>query len=93
MMIGTNNYYRATLYMLRRKPVLTAMMVSSLVLSITALVAAFTVWRAGSSCSIPRKTLHPYVVQVVGEMASGADVLLVHPAQRAAPAMQSNESG
>jgi hypothetical protein len=92
MIIGTDNYYRATLYMLRRKPVLTAMMVSSLVLCMTALVAAFTVWRASSSCSIPRKILHPYVVQLVGEVAR-SDVPMQHSALSAARAMGGGESG
>jgi predicted small integral membrane protein len=72
MTIGTDNNKRVTL--LRRNPVLTAMMVSSLVLGITALVAAITVWRASSSCSIPRKTVLPYVVQAVG--ATRGDVLV-----------------
>jgi hypothetical protein len=84
MTIGTDNNDRATLYLLRRNPVLTAMMVSTLVLGVTALVAAFTVWRASSSCSIPRKTVLPYVVQVVEETASRADVLSEHQAPRAA---------
>jgi hypothetical protein len=88
MTIGTDNYYRSTLYMLRRKPVLTAMMVSTLVLGLTGLVAAFTVWRASSSCSIPRKSLHPYVVQVVGEV-----VPMQHSALSAARAMGGGESG
>jgi hypothetical protein len=82
MTIGTVNNNRATL--LRRNPVLTAMMVSSLVLGMTALVAAFTVWRASSSCSIPRKTVLPYVVQIVGATASRADVLIEHQAPRPA---------
>jgi hypothetical protein len=73
MTIGTDNNNRATL--LRRKPVLTAMMVSSLVLGITALAAAITVWRASSSCSISHKTVLPYVVRVVEGTASRADVL------------------
>jgi len=72
MTISTDNKNRATLYLLRRNPVLTAMMVSSLVLGITALVAAFTVWRASSSCSIPRKTVFPYVVRVVEATAASA---------------------
>jgi hypothetical protein len=69
MMIGTDEYFRATLYILRRKPVLTAMMVSSLVLGATALAAAITVWRTNSSCSIPHKTVHPYLVQIVEGIA------------------------
>jgi hypothetical protein len=81
MTISIDNNNRATL--LRRKPVLTAMMVSSLVLGITALVAAITVWRASSSCSIPHKTVLPYVVQVV-EGTSRSDLLIEHQAPRAA---------
>jgi hypothetical protein len=73
MTISTENNNHATL--LRRKPVLTAMMVSSLVLGITALAAAITVWRASSSCSIPRTAVLPYVVRVVEATASRADVL------------------
>jgi hypothetical protein len=70
MMISTDGYFRAILYILRRKPVLTAMMVSSLVLGLTGLAAAITVWRDNSSCSIPHKTVHPYLVQIVEGMAS-----------------------
>jgi len=76
MTISTDNNNRAPLYLLRRNPVLTAMMVSSLVLGITALVAAITVWRASSSCSIPRRTVLPYVVQAVAATASRTDVLI-----------------
>jgi hypothetical protein len=69
MMIGTDGYFRATLYILRRKPVLTAMMVCSLTLGLTGLAAAITVWRDNSSCSIPHKTVHPYLVQMIEGMA------------------------
>jgi hypothetical protein len=68
MMISTNGYFRAILYILRGKPVLTAMMVSSLVLGLTGLAAAITVWRDNSSCAIPHKTVHPYLVQIVEGM-------------------------
>jgi len=81
MTISTDKNKRVTL--LRRNPVLTAMMVSSLVLGITALAAAITVWRASSSCSLPRKTVLPYVVQVV-EATGRADVLFEHRAAHAA---------
>jgi hypothetical protein len=71
--------------MWRRNPVLMAMIVSSLILSLTALAAAIAVWRASSSCSIPRKTLHPYLVQVVEEVTGRADdVQIEHQAPRAA---------
>jgi hypothetical protein len=82
MTISTDNKNRATL--LRRNPVLTAMMVSSLILGITALVAAITVWRASSSCSIPHKTVLPYVVQVVETPAGRAVLLTEHQTPRAA---------
>jgi hypothetical protein len=84
MTIGTDNNNRATLFLLRRNPVLTAMMVSSLILGVTALVAAFTVWRASSSCSIPRKTVFPYVVRVVETTAGRAEVLIEYQAPRTA---------
>jgi hypothetical protein len=51
------------------------MIVSSLVLGITAVAAAITVWRASSSCPNPRTTVLPYVVQVVAATASRADAL------------------
>jgi hypothetical protein len=70
MMISTDGYFRAILYILRRKPVLTAMMVSSLVLGLTGLAAAITVWRDNSSCSIPHKTMHPYLVQILEGITS-----------------------
>jgi len=70
MMINTDGYFRATLYILRRKPVLTAMMVSSLVLGLTGLAAAITVWHDNSSCSIPHKTVHPYLAVVIEGMAN-----------------------
>jgi hypothetical protein len=82
MTISTDNNNRSSL--LRRKPVLTALMVSSLVLGLTALVAAITVWRASSSCSISRRTVLPYVVQVVEGSASRAVLLIEHQAPRAA---------
>jgi hypothetical protein len=83
MTISTDNNNRATWHLLRRNPVLTAMMVSSLVLGITALVAAFTMWRAISSCSLPRKTIFPYVVRVVEANAGRADALMEPRASRA----------
>jgi hypothetical protein len=79
MTISTDNNNRATL--LRRNPVLTAMMVCSLVLGITALAAAFTVWRAGPSCSIPRKTVLPYLVRMV-ESTTGPDARIEYQAAR-----------
>lgn len=45
-------YFHATLYRLRQKPVLTAMMVCSLVFGATALTAGVVVWRVNSNCSI-----------------------------------------
>jgi hypothetical protein len=71
--------------MWRRNPVLMAMVVSSLILGMTALAAAIAVWQASSSCSIPRKTLYPYLVQVVAEMTGRAeDVQIEQQAPRAA---------
>ena len=45
-------YLHATLYRLRQKPVLTAMMVCSLVFGATALTAGVVVWRVNANCSI-----------------------------------------
>src|ERR1700731_1206690 len=45
-------FLHATLYRLRQKPVLTAMMVSSLVFGATALTAGVVVWRVNSNCAI-----------------------------------------
>jgi hypothetical protein len=91
MMISTDNYFRAISYILRRNPVLTAMIVSSLVLGITALIAAIAVWRVSSSCSIPRKPVLPYLV-FVEETVSRADVQIAYQFA-ARRAMDGNDSG
>jgi putative ABC transport system permease protein len=58
------HYFRAVLYRLRRNPVLTAMMLYSVVLGMTALMAAFAVWRASSGCPMRQRSEPLYVVQI-----------------------------
>jgi hypothetical protein len=67
--------FHAASYRLRRSPVLTAMMVYSFVCGVGVLMAAFAVWRAGSSCPIPRWSEPPYLVQAVLELQAGTDAL------------------
>jgi len=52
MLTDAAYYLHATLYRLRQKPVLTAMMVCSLVFGATALTAGVVVWRVNSNCLI-----------------------------------------
>jgi hypothetical protein len=87
MMTGAAYYLHATLYRLRRNPVLTAMMVSSLVFGITVLIAGIAVWRVSSPCSIPQMSALPTVVQAVTEIASRSDLSIPHQALQAAQGM------
>jgi hypothetical protein len=50
---------------LGRRPVLAAMAVYSVGLGIAVLMAVFAVWRASSSCPLPRRPEHSYVVKIV----------------------------
>jgi hypothetical protein len=52
MLTGAARSFDAILFKLNRKPVMTAMMVWSLVFGISAFVAGITVWRVNSSCEI-----------------------------------------
>jgi hypothetical protein len=49
---------------LRSRPVLAALVVYSVSLGIAVLMAAFAVWRAGSSCPLSRRPEHSYVVRI-----------------------------
>jgi hypothetical protein len=69
-------YFHAALYRLRRNPVLTAMMVYSVVFGAVVLMAAFAVWRASSSCPIPRWSEPRYVVQISSGYAGRSDPLV-----------------
>jgi hypothetical protein len=70
-------YFHAALYQLRQKPVLTAMMVCSLVFGVTALSAGIAVWRVSSSCPTENFSL-PNVVQLATDRASRSDLLTQH---------------
>jgi hypothetical protein len=79
-MTGTAYFFHAVLYWFRRNPVLTAMMVCSLVLGVTALTAGIAVWRVNFSCAIAERTVLPNVVQVVTGIANRGDLLGQHEA-------------
>jgi hypothetical protein len=78
MITGTADFFHAILYWLRRNPVLTAMMVCSLVLGATALTAGIAVWRVNFSCAIAERSVLPTVVQVVTGIANRSDLLGLH---------------
>jgi hypothetical protein len=52
MLTSAARRFDAILFQLNRKPVVTAMMVWSLVFGISALIAGITVWRVSSACEI-----------------------------------------
>jgi hypothetical protein len=67
------HHFRATLSRLQQNPVLTAMMVYSLVFGMTALTASIALWRANSSCATSQRTLVPHIVHVADDMGSRGD--------------------
>lgn len=75
---NTAYYFQATLYKLRRKPVMTAMMVCSLVFGVTAAIAGIKVWRASSVCTITQGSALPSVMQADTDVAGQSDVLSQH---------------
>jgi hypothetical protein len=77
MMTRAAYYFHAALYQLRQKPVLTAMMVCSLVFGVTALSAGIAVWRVNSGCPTENPNLQN-VVQLATERASRSDLLIQH---------------
>ena len=81
-MMRSDHRFRASLFKLHQKPVLTAMVVCWLVFSLTAVVATVELWRAASNCSMPQRSAFPYVVHAAGDIAvrSGAlsGVRLLH---------------
>jgi len=58
------HHFRAALFKWRRNPVLTALVLYSIVFGVTALMAAFAVWLASSGCPIRQRSEPPYVVQI-----------------------------
>jgi len=79
-MTRTAYFFHAISYWFRRNPVLTAMMVCSLVLGVTALTAGIAVWRVNFSCAIAERSALPNVVQVVAGIANRSDLLGQHEA-------------
>jgi hypothetical protein len=84
---NTAYYFHATLCRLRRKPVMTAMMVCSLVFGVTAAIAGIKVWRASSVCSIAQSSTLPSVVHAVTDVAGQGDLLIQHQVRQAALSM------
>jgi hypothetical protein len=58
-----DSYLHRAMPVLRRNPVLTAMMVYSLGFCVAASIAAFAAWRESSQQPILRRPAHPYLVQ------------------------------
>jgi hypothetical protein len=71
-------YFHAALYQLRQKPVLTAMMVCSLVFGVTALSAGIAVWRVDSICPVTEPLALPDVVQLATDHGGRSDPLMQH---------------
>src|ERR1700733_122609 len=84
---NTAYYFHATLYRLRQKPVMTAIMVCSLVFGVTAAVAGIKVWRASSVCTIAQEFDLPSVVHAVADVAGQSDLLIQHQMRQTALSM------
>src|ERR1700732_2706510 len=76
-------YLHATLNRLLQKPVLTAMMVCSLVFGATALMAGVVVWRVNSNCSIEARSGLSNVGQLVTDSPGHSDLWIDHQALQA----------
>jgi hypothetical protein len=68
-------YLHASLCSLRRRPVLSAMMVYSLGFGAAALIATIAVWRSTSLCPSLRRPEHLYLVRVVSVHSGRIDSL------------------
>jgi hypothetical protein len=68
------HYLHASLCSLRRRPVLSAMMVYSIGFGAAALIATFAVWRSTSMCPGLRRPEHLYVVRIVSGHAGRIDL-------------------
>jgi cell division protein FtsX len=69
----TTHHFRAALSRLQRNPMLTAMMVYSLVFGITALSATIAVWRADSTCATSQRNVLPHIVHVAEDVGNRGD--------------------
>jgi hypothetical protein len=74
------HYLHASLCSLRRRPVLSAMMVYSIGFGAAALVATIAVWRSTSMCPASRRPEHLYVVRIVSGDAARIDPKSESPA-------------
>jgi hypothetical protein len=80
-MISDAAYYlHTTLNRLRQKPVLTAMMVCSLVFGATALTAGVVEWRVNSNCSIEASSGLSNVGRLVTSSPGHSDLWIEHQA-------------
>jgi hypothetical protein len=91
MMTAAAYYFHAALYRLCQKPVLTAMMVSSLVFAATAVTAGIAVWRVNSSCSTAPEHTLSIAGQIVMDAADRDDLFILHQAPQNGPAHSHNE--
>jgi hypothetical protein len=91
MMHGAAHYFDAISYRLRRNPVLTAMMVCSLVFGVSALIAGIKVWRVSSTCTVAQMPAPPNVVQVVTDVATRSDLLMHQALHATCPCAASSE--
>jgi hypothetical protein len=69
MRTTAGDYFNAALQGLRRRPVLTAMIVYAVVFGAAVLMAAFAAWRSTASCPMSRSK-PVYVVQLSTDIAS-----------------------
>ena len=76
MLTGPAYNFDTILCRLRRNPVVTAMMVCSLVFGVSALIAGVKVWRESSLCTIAQTSAPPNVVQVDLDVAGRSDLLM-----------------
>jgi|ERR1700675_890449 hypothetical protein len=74
MLTGPAYNFDTILCRLRRNPVLTAMMVCSLVFGVSALIAGVKVWRVSSLCTIAQTPAPPNVVHVDIDVAGRSDL-------------------
>src|SRR6202035_3018780 len=75
---NTAYYFHATLYRLRQKPVMMAMMVCSLVFGVTAAIAGIKVWRARSVWTLSQGSALPRVGRSVTDVAGQSALLIQH---------------
>jgi hypothetical protein len=67
MRTSVADYLHACWCSMRRRPVLSAMMVYSISFVAFALIAVLAVWRSTSACPTMRKPAHLYLVRIVPE--------------------------